>query len=146
MQRADAFLALGIERAHGDAQLGPGRQDPHPGNAQAQVLPVGSLDELIQDGVVEGPPPVPVIVGLRGYLPIALSLQPLGHRLGLRFHKVRPHLDAPCGHEEDDQQNSTKFGVAHSAPPAARHFPEWLNRSVFFGRMDLDFVECVSNA
>ena len=78
LDRAVKLLGLGIELPHRHPHLGLGLEDPHPGYLQGQVLVVGVLDKVVQDGVVEGPPPVPVIVGAGGHLLVLPRLQPVG--------------------------------------------------------------------
>ena len=87
------MLGLGIELAGGDAQLGPGLQDPHPGNPQGQVFPVGGVDELVEGRVVEGLPPV-FVVCRRGLDPFVRRVHPGLLHLDRRAHVVRPHHGA----------------------------------------------------
>ena len=97
------MLGLGIQLADRYAHLGLGLQHPHPGDLQRQVLLIGLLDQAIEDRVVEGAPPVPVIIGLGGYLLVLPGLQPILIDVGLGFHEVGPHLGAPGGQEQEGQ-------------------------------------------
>ena len=109
LHRAVKLLGLGVELAHRHPHLGLGLEDPHPGDLQGQVLAVGALDEVVQDGVVEGPPPVPVGVGAGGHLLVLPRLQPVGVDVRLGFGEVRPHLGAPANQQEDGHKAYGKF-------------------------------------
>src|SRR5678810_974661 len=62
---SDGLLGLRKDLADRDAQLGAGLQDPHPRLLQREAVLVGPRDEPVEDRIVEGLPPVPV-VGLLG--------------------------------------------------------------------------------
>ena len=87
------MLGLGIELAGDDTQLGPGPQDPHPGNPEGQVLPVGGVDELVEGRIFEGLPPVFVFCR-RGLDPLVTGVQPGLLHLDRRAHVVGPHHGA----------------------------------------------------
>mgnify|MGYP003693904151 CR=1 FL=1 len=57
----DGLLGLREDLADRDAQLGAGLQDPHPGLLEREVVTVGPRDEAVQDRIVEGLPPIPVV-------------------------------------------------------------------------------------
>ena len=57
MTEPKAFCGLRIEIAHRDAELGARLQDAHTCRLQRQVLAVGALNQLVEDGVVEDRPP-----------------------------------------------------------------------------------------
>ena len=87
------MLGLGIELAGDDTQLGPGPQDPHPGDPERQVLPVGGVDELVEGRIFEGLPPVFVFCR-RGLDPLVTGVQPGLLHLDRRAHVVGPHHGA----------------------------------------------------
>ena len=58
------LLGLRKKSSNGDAELGPGFQYPDTRNPQRQVLPVGPVNELVEDWVVEYSPPVAVFCRL----------------------------------------------------------------------------------
>ena len=53
-------MGLGVKSSDGDAELGSGFQHPYACNLEGQVLPVGPLDEPVEDRIIEYPPPVAV--------------------------------------------------------------------------------------
>ena len=87
------MLGLGIELAGDDTQLGPGLQDPHPGNPERQVLPVGGVDELVEGRIFECLPPVFVFCR-RGLDSLVTGVHPGLLHLDRRAHVVGPHHGA----------------------------------------------------
>jgi hypothetical protein len=73
--RARRLLLRG-ERADRQPELGARLQHPHAGHAQVEVLPVGGLDQLLQDRVAEHGPPAAIRLprgverGIAGALPL----------------------------------------------------------------------------
>ena len=55
-------LALRKKTAHCYAELGTGFKNSDAGNSETQVLPEGRVNKPIQEGVIEFPPPCPVLV------------------------------------------------------------------------------------
>ncbi len=78
--RSEELLELGILLAHGHSQLGPRFQDSDSGYLKARVLCESSADEIIEDRIAKGLPPLPVIgaarskAWIRGVLPLIQQL------------------------------------------------------------------------
>ena len=95
---ADGLLCLREYAAGDDPQLGSGLKDPHTGLSERQVVPVGPLDQAIQDGIVEVRPPVPVRGG-SGADPSVPGLDPAVRYRHCRWLVVR--ADHASGKEEE---------------------------------------------
>src|SRR6185437_309886 len=59
-QRSRCLLHLRIKLANGDPQHCARLQDLGPGAQQGEILVVSNYDELVEHGVMEGLPPIPV--------------------------------------------------------------------------------------
>src|SRR5438034_106531 len=57
----DGLLRLRKDLADRDAELSAGLQNSHPGLLEREVVPVGPRHEPVQDRIVEGLPPIPVV-------------------------------------------------------------------------------------
>ncbi len=99
----DRLLRLREDLADGDAQLSAGLQDPHARASERKVFPVGSLDEAVQDGIVEGLPPV-AIPGRLSAHPQIPGFQPVRRHHGLRPLEVWPDHASRTGQERRDEQ------------------------------------------
>lgn len=103
LEGAGHLLRLRVKLAYGYAELRPCLQDPHPRDAQLEVLPVSGVDQPVEDGVVEDAPPGAIIGrARRDALPVRLV--PGGGDRGRGPHVVRPHLRARDGRKEQKNQ------------------------------------------
>ncbi len=95
-ERAARDLGLRVELAEGDAELGAGPEDPRAGGLERQVLGVGPRDEVVQDGIVEGGPPLDHGGAARGQTACPARGRGVGVEPGLDHRRcgggeVRPH-------------------------------------------------------
>lgn len=86
-------LRLWEQLARRDGSLGPGLQNPQPGDAQSKVLPIRRSDQSVQDRVVERAPPGGV-AGRPGVQGALACVDPLVGHGGRRTTVVRTDLES----------------------------------------------------
>ena len=91
-------LRLRILQADGDAQLGPGLENPEACYLQAEVLLVGLVDQAAEYRVLKNFPPV-LILDTRCIHTGIVSLEPVIRDLRVRPLKIGPHGGA-AGQEQ----------------------------------------------
>jgi hypothetical protein len=112
--RAVDLLLLRPQVRHGDAQHGPRLEYPQARDLERQVLPVGVLDEPVENRVLEdGPPLAQVRLDVRRLG--GLCLQPVLRHGHVRPDVVRPH-HAPGAAERGQHQPDRPEPRQRSAP------------------------------
>ncbi len=91
LKGAEGLLTLGIKTPDRDAELGPGLEDPHPGNPERQVFSIRPVHEPVKDRIFKDLPPV-FVFGWVCLYPRIAGFQPGRGNRGFRLTEIRTHL------------------------------------------------------
>ena len=110
------LLDLGVQSAHGDAELGPRLQHPQARDLQVVVVPVRGVDQLAEHRVAKSFPP-PGLPCRRVRDDRSVGLLPLRQHRGFGLHEV----GTDGGASADSQRQGDAMQRAKVAPPRDDH-------------------------